>query len=365
MKRILMLVICLLLCSCSLEDTVFKSVILDEDGEPVIKELKLTMVGDALVHPAIYKDAYENGRYNFVKMFESTKDIFEDSDLMYYNQETILGGEALGYSGYPRFNTPDDFGRTMIGLGFNLVSRANNHTLDKGTAGIMNACNFWNRFENVLTAGSVCTEEEAKYPKILERNGIKYALLSYTTSTNGLKSDAEYYVSVYSDELARREIKALREDVDVLLVAMHWGDEYATSPTKEQIRVSKYLANLGVDVVIGTHPHVIEPVRWIGKTLVIYSLGNFISNQSAKDNYDRKVGLVVHVDIRKIEFQGKSKVELKDLNTELVYTYSESDKNFRIIPFSKLTEDILPDYRNIKTKYYAIIMQYDNNIDTN
>lgn len=360
MKKLIMLIICLLTCSCTL--SVFDEVVIEND-EPQIKSLTLTMVGDALVHTPIYKSAYSGGKYDFSSMFEPLRSSLTRSDLLYYNQESILGGESLGLSGYPLFNTPEEFGKNMIFLGFNIVSRANNHTLDKGEAGIFNSCNFWNKYPGVLTHGSACTKDEADHPRIMEANGIKYTMISFTMATNGLVSPNDYYVNIYSDAMALEYVERVRDDVDVLLVAMHWGDEYKSTPNAEQIRVSEYLASLGVDIIIGTHPHVIEPIRWIGDTLVIYSLGNFISNQSITKNYDRRIGLMVHVDLIKTTLDGRSSTILDNLRTELIYTHSYN-KRYRVIPFSKLDDSILPSYKTLKTKYDSIIKYYDNNINT-
>lgn len=364
MRKVFLLVICFLLCACDQDRSVYKEVILDE-YLPISSKITLTMVGDALIHSPIYADAYEDGQYNFYKMFESLGSEFLSSDLLYYNQETILGGSSLGYFGYPRFNTPEEFGRTMIDLGFNIVSRANNHTLDKGEAGILNACNFWNKYPHVLTSGSFCTQQEASTPKIMEMNGIRYTLLSYTTSTNGLVSPNDYYVNIYSDEKVKSDVDKIKDDVDILLVAMHWGDECRSVPNDEQIRISEYLADLGIDIVIGTHPHVIEPIRWIDDTLVIYSLGNFISNQSTVNDYARRIGLLVNVDIIKTISGDNIKVELTNLNTSLIYTYSSNNSNFKVVPFNKLDDNILKDYKNLKTKYDSIIKYYDSSIITN
>ena len=361
MKKFFILIICLLLCSCSFNIPVFREVIIDEE-EPTSTKLTLTMVGDALVHSPIYLDAYENGRYNFAKMFTELEDTFKSSDLMYYNQETILGGKELGYSGYPRFNTPDEFGNTMISLGFNIVSRANNHTLDKGEAGILHSCNFWNKYPQVLTNGSACTPDERDNPRILEANGITYALLSYTISTNGLVRPNDYYVSIYSDERVKNDVQKIRDSCDLLLVSMHWGDEYKSIPNDEQKRIAKYLSDLGVDIVIGTHPHVIEPIEWIGDTLVIYSLGNFISNQSKTNNYNRLIGLLVNIDIIKTSVSDKTSVILDNLNTELIFTSYENSSNYKVIPFSKLDDSILKDYKSYKIKYESIVKYYDKGI---
>ena len=141
MKKLFIPIICFFVCSCSLGQMVYREVIIDE-FIPTSSKLTLTMVGDALIHSPIYMDSYENGIYDFDKMFTELKSEFSSSDLLYYNAETIIGGDMLGFSGYPRFNTPEAFGRTMINMGFNIVSRANNHTLDKGESGILNSCNL-------------------------------------------------------------------------------------------------------------------------------------------------------------------------------------------------------------------------------
>lgn len=364
MKKIsLLFIICFLLCGCSKTTSVFRGVIID-DYNPSSTKIRMTMVGDALIHSNIYKDAYRDGKYDFGSIFEDVTSEFKKSDILYYNQETIIGGARLGYSGYPRFNTPEEFGRTMVGLGFNMVSRANNHTLDKGEAGILNSCNFWNNYPNVLTSGSACTEEEARHPRIAEMNDIKYALLSYTTSTNGLISPKPYYVDVYSDEKVTEDVLKVREEVDLIVVAMHWGDEYSSLPNEEQIRIGELLASLGVRIVIGTHPHVIEPIRWIGDTLVIYSLGNFISSQAQIDDYSRQIGLLVNVDVIKTSTKDRTKVELANLNTHLLYTYYKNRSNYRVIPFSKIDDTILKNHVVLKEKYNSIVKYYDSSIDT-
>ena len=364
MKKICILFICFLFCSCSIAIPASKEVIMDE-FIPSSSKVTLSMFGDALIHSPIYNDAYEEGRYNFDKMFTELKSTISSSDLLFYNQETIIGGKSLGYSGYPRFNTPPEFGETMINLGFNIVSRANNHTLDRGEPAILNSCNFWNRHPSVLTNGSACTIEERNTPKIFEKNGIKYTLLSYTEMTNGLKAKENYHVNIYSDETVLNDIEKIKNDVDLILVSMHWGNEYTTIPTSEQIRISKYLSSLGANIIIGTHPHVIEPIEWIGNTLVIYSLGNFISNQKTVDDYARRIGLMVNVDIIKTITDHETRITLDNLNTELIYTYSQNNKNFKVIPFSKMSDSYLKNYKNYQNKYNAIIKYYDEHIRTN
>ena len=361
MKKVYVLIICLLLCSCT-SVSVFKNVIIDTTI-PVSSKLTLTMVGDALVHTPIYKDAYKNGIYDFSNLFTEIKDEFKYSDLLYYNAESIIGGEVLGYSGYPLFNTPKEFGETMIHMGFNVVSRANNHTLDKGEPGLFYSCNFWNKYPNVLTNGSACTEDERNNIKIMEKNGIKYTLISYTIMTNGITPKKDYYVNIYSDEQAEIDIESVRNDTDVIIVAMHWGEEYQSIPNDTQKRIAAYLSGLGVNIIIGTHPHVIEPVEWINDTLVIYSLGNFVSAQATIDDYERRIGLIANVDVIKIEIENETKVILDNFNTSLVYTFSNGYKNYKLYPFNKLDDTIFKNYKDYKTKYEGIVKYYDKRIE--
>ena len=204
------------------------------------------MVGDALLHSSVYKDAYKDGIYDFSSQLEFIKPIIKKYDLAFYNQETILGGTEIGLSDYPTFNSPKEFGDNMLDIGFNIVNLATNHTLDRGEKAILNSCEYWNsKKDKVLFAGSYCSKEEAEEIKIKEVNGIKYTLLSYTYGTNGIKipEGKEYFVNIYSDEKAKADIEKVRDKVDLLLVSMHWGTEYKTEPTDEQKeKLNIYLA---------------------------------------------------------------------------------------------------------------------------
>jgi poly-gamma-glutamate synthesis protein (capsule biosynthesis protein) len=198
----------------------------------------------------------------------------------------------------------------------------------------------------------------------MEANGIRYTLLSYTLSTNGLTSPNDYYVSIYSDEQAKADIEKVKDSVDVIIVAMHWGDEYKFVPNAEQIRIAEFLSSLGVNIIIGTHPHVIEPVTYIGDTLVFYSLGNFISSQSTENDYGRLIGLLANVDIIKTVTSDETRITLENVNTELIYTYYKNHSGYKVIPFSKLDDSLLNNYKNYKTKYEAIVKYYDSSINT-
>lgn len=321
--------------------------------------IQLLMVGDALIHSAIYEDALQSdGTYNFIPMLKKIKPISSRYDLAYYNQETILGGADLGYSNYPQFNSPDAVGDAFVDAGFNLVSLATNHTMDKGEAGVVHSVNYWSSQDGIVWDGQRTSQEERDKVRIYECNGIKYAFFSYTTWTNGLEtpSGKEYLNNVYSPEKAKSDIEKVRDQVDVVIVAMHWGTEYSMDVSSQQEEISQYLSSLGVDLIVGAHPHVVEPVEYIndGKTFVIYSLGNFISDQVG---IERLTGLMMEVTINKVETKKGAVVTVDNPKAELIYTDSSysSKRNFKVYPYSKLDDSILSNYMSYYNEYKNIV----------
>lgn len=336
----------------------------EEIKEEKIKEhsLSMIMVGDALIHRSIYVEAKQaDGTYDFRKIFKYTKPIVIQYDLAFYNQETILGGAEIGLSTYPTFNSPYELGDAFIDSGFNLVSLANNHTLDRGEKAVINSREYWNK-QDVLVSGSARSQEERDDFIIKEKNGIKYSLLAYTTSTNGIKSPNDYYVNIYSAAQAQKDIEALRDKVDFLFVSMHWGVEYNPNVSPTQRQIAEYLSSLGVDIVIGHHPHVVEPVEFIGDTLVIYSLGNFISSQIGAD---RLTGAMISVNLNLIEEAGVKTKSIEDLEAQLIYTFYENkggiNQSYLIYPYTELNEKIFPEYK----RYYEIIKERLTRLDEN
>lgn len=346
-----------------------KKTIKEEKKEEVkTTKASLVMVGDALLHSSVYKDAYDGSKYDFSKQIELIKPIVQNYDLAFYNQETVLGGTEIGLSDYPTFNSPQEFGDNMIDAGFNIVNLATNHTIDRGEKAILKSCEYWNsKKDAVLSAGSYCSFDEQNEIKIKEVNGIKYTMLSYTYGTNGIPvpNGKEYLVNLYSDEKAKSDIEKVRDKVDVLLVSMHWGVEYQSEPTEEQKREAEYLASLGVDIIIGTHPHVIQPVTYIDKTLVIYSLGNFISAQDTDGDYNCMMELMTSIDIVK-ETKGKeSTIRLENLNNELLYNYFKKGGkwyDFKVVPFSQMNTTYNYDYKRLYDKYSAVVRKYNPDI---
>lgn len=363
-------------------DIQFDKIIDEEDNET---SFSLVMVGDALIHDKIYNEAlkYGDGTYDFKPMLSFVKPIIEKYDLAYYNQETILGGSEIGVSSYPAFNSPYEVGDAMIDAGFNLVSLATNHTLDRGEKAIINSKNYWDTNDKVLAVGSYLSQEERNVIQSREVNGITYTMLNYTYGTNGIKvpTGKEYLVNIwpvvgnnpdndsnyqnYKNQI-KKDVEAVRDSVDILLVAMHWGVEYQIFPNAYQKDMASYLANLGVDIIIGTHPHVIQPIEWIGDTLVIYSLGNFISAHEVV-NMGNRIGLMSSVKIKKVvKVDGTIDITIDNLENELLYTYYKSDyKDILVVPFSIINETYLSNYREIYDKYKEIIRSIDSNVSVN
>ena len=237
---------------------------------------------------------------------------------------------------------------------------------------------YWKDKTEVLTSGSYCSEEEREEIKIAEANNITYTMLNYTYGTNGMPVSNDYLVNVWPTgwgnpeydskyqaykEIVREDIERVRDKVDVLMVAMHWGVEYTHNPTAYQLDMAQFLADNHVDIIIGTHPHVVMPVTWIDNTLVIYSLGNLLSAQTTVSDYNTMVGLMTTVKITKRIEEEKTSITIGDINNELLLTYFDNYTNFKVVPFS--SPDISSynsDYERLYNKYSAVVKNMDENI---
>lgn len=329
-------------------------------------------VGDALLHTGVWMDSVTNQRdangytvYNFNHMFGHVAEAIKDYDLKFYNQETIIGGKNLGLSSYPCFNSPDEIGLDLINMGFNIVNLASNHTMDKGIRGATYSANFWHTKENILAVGSYRSFEERNNIEIREMNGITYAMLSYTYGTNGIAVPRgyEYLVNVWPVEnhaayeaykaQVKADVEQVRDKVDVLMVSMHWGTEYQVGRYNNyQLDAATYLASLGVDVIVGTHPHVVQPIEFIDDTLVIYSLGNLVSGQVG---LQKLIGGIAAFTVNKTVNGDEVDIEITDVKADLLYTYYVNFRRYNIIPFPKLNDTLLYNYRSIYEQYKAYL----------
>ena len=248
-------------------------------------------VGDNLpeIEMAAYADAQAgetgDGDYDYTPIYAPIRDYVQAADLAYVKQETHLGGDDIGPKGYPSFNTTDQMADAIVDTGFDLVGSASNHSYDWGYFGANDhSREVWNA-QPVAFAGTASSAEEAEKIATVERNGITFALLDYTYGVNGYDQEdlPDYAVSYMDKDRIEADVARAQELADVVLVAMHWGTENLMEADDTQRDYAQFLADLGVDVVLGSHPHVIGPMTWLtgdggNQTLVAYSLGNFTSN---------------------------------------------------------------------------------------
>ena len=276
----------------------------DEDSE-----LTLIMVGDILLHTPVAKSGVQqDGSYDFTALFANVKDEVEAADLALVNQEVIIGGTALGITGYPSFNAPFELGDALVEAGFDVVLHATNHTLDKGKKGIANCLSFWQEKYPQITVLGINESREAQEDHIFvyEQNDIRVAVLNYTYGTNGIPMppDMPYAVNLLYEKKVTADIAKAKTMSDFIVICPHWGTEYQLAPSAEQARWTQIFLENGVDLVIGTHPHVIEPIEWVrddngNEMLVYYSLGNFVNwtSSSGKGIANRMVGGMAEVTI--------------------------------------------------------------------
>ena len=257
--------------------------------------------GDNIVYYGNVREAaavaVSGGRqYNFAPTYSMVADLISSADISFINQETLMAGEGYEFTYYPTFNGPQDMGYDLVELGFDVIGMANNHMLDKGGDGLLSTIKFW-KGQPVLEIGGYENKEDYDTLHILEKEGVKIAFLSYTYGTNGISLAAGYDLAIpYLDEqTVKTQVAKARGEADFVIVSVHWGDENSFTPNGEQKKYASIMANAGADVIIGHHPHVIQPVEWIerdggGQTLCVYSLGNFIGEQA--QDYNMVVGMI-------------------------------------------------------------------------
>lgn len=292
MKKLMVLLCCLLLVACSSNETKKEEAKPKKEKQDEIVSASFLAVGDNLIHDTVYMAGAKNdGTYDFDRYYENTNYLTQNVDVAYLNQETICGGNELGLSNYPAFNGPYEILDAVHNAGFDWISAASNHSFDRGEQGIINQLNYIRQYDDIVMSGIHDSKEDASKLQVIERNGMKIGLLAYTYGLNGytIPEGKEYLVDLIDKDKIAEDMKALKKISDVQAISMHWGVEYQFSPNQEQQELAQYLSDLGVDVIIGAHPHVIQPMDYVeGKegntTLVIYSMGNFLSAQNQNDN---------------------------------------------------------------------------------
>ena len=263
-------------------------------AEPVKQDVSvdLAVVGDIMCHSTNFQDAYdaENNTYDFSYVFTDIKDYIQNADLAIGNLETTFAGKNVGYTGYPTFNTPEQLAQNIKDLGIDVVSTANNHSLDKRYDGLVSTLDELDKV-GLSHTGTYRSKDEQDTILTKDVNGIKFAFLSFTYGTNGIPvpSGKEYCINLIDEDLILDQIsKAKAQNPDVICVSMHWGEEYKLKQNDTQEKLADFLFKNGVDIILGSHPHVLEPMEKRTITLedgtkkdgfLIYSLGNFMSGQ--------------------------------------------------------------------------------------
>ena len=250
-------------------------------------EISIIMVGDMLMHTPVEKSALqEDGTYSYDAIFANTVSKIQAADLAIVNEEVIIGGEKLGISGYPAFNAPFELGDDLVEAGFDVICHGTNHALDQGKKGLKNCLTFWEEnYPEIPVLGIHDSKEDQDEIYIYEQDGVKIAILNFTYGTNAiaLPSDMPFAVDLLEEEKVVSAIAKAEELADFTIVCPHWGTEYELGTTSQQKKWCNIFMENGVDLVLGTHPHVIEPVEMLvdeatgHSMLVYYSLGNFVN----------------------------------------------------------------------------------------
>ena len=364
----------------------------EKDAAP--DQLTLLMVGDILLHTPIEDNAlHPDGTYHFDTIFAHTREAIQNADLAFVNQEVIIGGEELGISGYPAFNAPYAIGDALADAGFDVICHATNHAMDKGKRGILNCVSYWGEnhpeiavvgihnaaasnetaipgtaasasstaaFANGITAPNTTAPSDATdsnadhyfvpgtYICLYTKNDITVAILNYTYGTNGIPLPAEmpYAVDLLEDERVIADIRTAEELADFTVVCPHWGTEYRLTADSMQEKWTQLFLENGVDLVLGTHPHVIEPITWVEnpdtghKMLVYYSLGNFVNWTSGTGAgvSNRMVGGMAEVTLSR----GKDDtVVISDYGVEAVVCHvEEKTDGITVYPLSEYTAEL-------------------------
>jgi len=242
----------------------------------------LLAVGDNLIHSTVIREGrLANGGYDFNCLYQYISPYISAADIAYVNHESPMSNN-IPATGYPKFNTPQENGDALRAAGFDIVNLANNHAMDSGTDALLDTIAYWQQFPEIALIG-VADSEAAAQIKVTEHDGFSIAWLSYTYGSNYWIPN-DWLVSKYDADAAKADIAAAKELADIVIVSMHWGTEYQTKEGARQREQAQYLADLGADLIIGHHPHVIQPAEWLtgadgNQTYCIYSLGNFISSQ--------------------------------------------------------------------------------------
>ncbi len=308
--------------------------------EPVFTDIEIIAAGDDLLHNTVSKDCKTDDGFDYRHLYTHIKDTVQRADIAFINQEVMLTGEV---NGYPNMSAPAEVADALIDTGFNVINLATNHSLDRGEAGLAKSVeNVKARpFDAVL--GAFATEEESNELILVEKKGIVFGFLSYTYGLNGysLKKGNEWKVALIDRQKITEDMKKIRPVCDYLIVSMHWGNEYQHTPTSSEKEYAQLLCDLGADLIIGTHPHVLQPLETLASgdgthtTVCMYSLGNFISHQ-------QRIATMLGgmLDVKLVFDEDKKLVSSEAGVIPTVTHYNASSAGFAIYPVSEYTAEL-------------------------
>lgn len=318
-----------------------------DTAEPIT--FTLTSLGDTLCHNTQYWDAYNSktDEYDFSYVYEDIKNYTLSSDITIGSLETTFAGKEKGYSNYPTFNTPDSLATALKDIGVDVVSLAGNHALDYGYTGLCRTIDVFNNI-GLSHLGTYKTAEDQEKILIKDVKGVKIAFINYTYGTNGipLPSGKDFCVNLIDKDFIKKQINQAKEqNVDMIVACMHWGTEYRTTANSEQKDLANFLFENGVDVILGNHPHVLEPMEKKTITLqdgttkdafVVYALGNFTADQ--RDEITRD-SAILNLTITK---NSDGKISIDKVNYVPIYMYKNtnvSTHKFKILDIEKTIKD--------------------------
>jgi poly-gamma-glutamate capsule biosynthesis protein CapA/YwtB (metallophosphatase superfamily) len=317
------------------------------------KVVHLAAVGDIMMHsPQIRAGQLTKGGYDFRPFFKEIKPYIDSADLAIGNLETTLAGKSYPYSGYPRFNAPDEIVDALKYAGIDLVSTSNNHALDTGEKGVIRTYQTL-QAKGVQPVGTSPSAPQ-RHATLVQKNGIQFAFLAYTQHTNGLPvpTNKPYLVNMMNTQQIAHDIQTVRQQgVDFICVSLHFGEEYQQEPNEFQRKIARQVLADGADVILGSHPHVLQPIEKVlvaGKEKwIIYSLGNFISNQH---NSYTDEGAIVYLDVVKDVEKGQTNLKEVSFLPTYVHKYRLHGKaQYVVIPMEKKAPVSLDRYPGMST----------------
>ena len=318
----------------------------------------LCFVGDVMCHSTQFNYAKVSAdSFDFTGVFFEVKKFLSEPDLTIGNLETVIAGSKTGYSGYPYFNAPDDFIFALKNAGFDLLITANNHALDQGWDGVKRTIEVINQ-NKIHRTGTFISQEDRDSIRIFQINSIKIAILAYSENTNGLPipEGKDYSINLIDEKAIKKDIdKARLKNVDVVLVHLHYGPEYNREPGDYQKDIVQKIIDIGADIIIGGHPHVIQPTRFfktnhtkLDSGFIAYSMGNFVSNQRWRYS---DAGVILNIQISKNIFTDSLFIsEVNYLPTWVFKGQTEKGREYIILPLSNEINDSTYDYLTMEDK---------------